>query len=79
MLGTDVSGPEYCTITGNVSENHSVVAPLDNAEASGIASWNMNAVRIPLNEDCWLGVNESSVSKETYQSAIENWVSVNLP
>jgi hypothetical protein len=77
LLGTDASGPEYCSYDGSVGGGN----PLNSAEAEDIASWKMNAVRIPLNEDCWLGLNgisingESTVaSAQTYQSTIESWV-----
>lgn len=40
-------------------------------------SWSINAVRIPLNEDCWLGINGSpaAYSGQNYQTAIQNIVS----
>ena len=46
----------------------------DAATAAAIASWQMNAVRIPLNEDCWLGINgaPAAYSGANYQTAIEN-------
>src|SRR3989442_14104273 len=31
--------------------------PSDAASAAAIASWNTNAVRLQLNEDCWLNIN----------------------
>jgi endoglucanase len=31
-------------------------------EASAIASWGANTVRLPLNQDCWLGTREAPVS-----------------
>jgi endoglucanase len=30
---------------------------MDDADATAIAAWHATAVRIPLNEDCWLGIN----------------------
>ena len=50
--------------------------PHDAAFAAGIASWKANAVRIPLNEDCWLGdpALDPSVSGPSYQQAIEAFV-----
>ena len=49
--------------------------PTDDAAIAAIASWHANAVRIPLNEDCWLGVNpvrrhESSVTRVRGRAAI---------
>jgi hypothetical protein len=39
-------------------------------------TWNVNAVRVPLNEDCWLGINgaPAAYSGAAYQSAIKQWV-----
>ena len=50
--------------------------PMNAAEASAIASWHANVVRVPLNEDCWLGINgvPAAYSGAAYQSAIEAWV-----
>ncbi len=31
--------------------------PFDQAHVNGMLAWGVNAVRIPLNEDCWLGKN----------------------
>jgi hypothetical protein len=31
--------------------------PTDNTSIAAIKSWNINVIRIPLNEDCWLGIN----------------------
>jgi aryl-phospho-beta-D-glucosidase BglC (GH1 family) len=41
-------------------------------------SWNINAVRVPMNEDCWLGINgvPSAYSGAAYQSALAAWVSL---
>lgn len=44
-----VYGPEY--------RNGVSTGPVDAAAVSAIKSWNVNVVRVPLNEDCWLGVN----------------------
>ena len=44
-----------------------------------MAAWHADAVRVPLNEDCWLGINgQPSVSGQSataYRTAIEAWVS----
>lgn len=43
---------------------------------NGFKSWNANAVRVPLNEDCWLGINgiKSEYSGQNYQDAIQWYV-----
>jgi hypothetical protein len=41
-----------------------------------MASWHINAVRVPLNEDCWLGINgvNPAYSGSSYQDAIMRYV-----
>jgi hypothetical protein len=79
LLGVDANLTEsQCVDSHTVSGSN----PLNSAEAEDIASWKINAVRVPLNEDCWLGINGVSINGEsaaasavTYQTAIENWIS----
>ncbi len=85
LLGANVSGSEYCSTTHSINGGR----PLNSTEAEAIASWKINAVRVPLNEDCWLGINGVSLSStvngksvtltgsaaaQAYQTAIESWV-----
>ena len=41
-----------------------------------MAAWHANAVRVPINEDCWLGINgvPAQYSGAAYRSAIQQWV-----
>jgi endoglucanase len=50
--------------------------PSDDASAAAIAAWGTNAVRVPLNEDCWLGINgvPAAYSGANYQAAITGFV-----
>ena len=75
ILGVNVSGTEGGCV--NEVPQMTYWAPLTQSTANSIASWHMNAVRVPLNEDCWLGINgvSSSVSGQAYQDAIKQWVS----
>ena len=43
-----------------------------------MASWGVNAVRVPLNEDCWLGINgvKSQYAGPNYQAAIRSYVNL---
>ena len=43
-----------------------------------MATWHINAVRVPLNEDCWLGINgvNAAYSGANYQNAIINYVNL---
>src|SRR5262245_16166535 len=53
LLGVNRSGAEYACAQGwGIFDG-----PTDAASITAIASWHVNAVRVPLNEDCWLGIN----------------------
>ncbi|HYZ80094.1 MAG TPA: hypothetical protein VE571_02435, partial [Solirubrobacteraceae bacterium] len=53
LLGVNREGTEYACFQGTGY----AVGPEDASDAAAIASWHTNAVRIPINEDCWLGIN----------------------
>ncbi len=46
------------------------------AAAAAMASWGITAVRLPLNEACWLGIEGSPAygTATGYRSAIQSWV-----
>ncbi|MBS1878716.1 MAG: cellulase family glycosylhydrolase [Actinobacteria bacterium] len=47
------------------------------AQAALIASWHANTVRVPLNEDCWLGSSgmpAGGLTATGYQNAVAAWV-----
>lgn len=72
LLGVNRSGTEYACAQGwGIFDG-----PSDAASVAAIASWDVNAVRVPLNEDCWLGINgaSSAYSGTTYRSAIASYV-----
>jgi len=73
LLGVDRSGSEYACAQGwGIFDG-----PTDAASVAAIASWHVNAVRVPLNEDCWLGINgvNPSYGGSNYRSAIQDYVS----
>ncbi|MGO9790966.1 MAG: glycoside hydrolase family 5 protein [Solirubrobacteraceae bacterium] len=73
LLGVDEESTEYACYYGYGYSNDE----LDAAGATAIADWHANAVRIPLNEDCWLGINglpAGSLTAAGYRAAIENYV-----
>jgi hypothetical protein len=72
LLGVNRSGPEYACLGGR----HIFDGPTDSASVQAIVAWRVDAVRIPLNEDCWLGINGvgRAVSGTAYQHAIETYV-----
>jgi hypothetical protein len=74
LLGVDRSGAEYqCVNHGATSV---FFGPTNAASIKAIKSWHTNAVRIPLNEDCWLGINGATpaLSGAHYRRAVEKYV-----
>jgi endoglucanase len=72
LLGVDRAGTEFRCIFGVGIFR----GPNDDDSISAIKSWRVNAVRIPLNEDCWLAINgvDPQYSGENYQNAIVDYV-----
>jgi hypothetical protein len=72
LLGVDRSGAEYMCLGGAEIFD----GPATSTSVAAMAAWHINAVRVPLNEDCWLGINGISpqVGGAAYQSAIEQYV-----
>ena len=50
--------------------------PNDDASIQVMKQWNVNAVRIPLNEHCWLGINgvPSQYGGQTYQQEVGGYI-----
>jgi hypothetical protein len=50
--------------------------PTDKHAVAAMASWDITAVRLPLNEDCWLGINGAPArySGARYRAAIRRYV-----
>jgi len=70
--GVDRSGTEYACI-----QNWGIFdGPNDQTSVAAIAAWHTNAVRVPLNEDCWLAINgvPPAYSGTAYRSAIAAFV-----
>ncbi len=72
LLGINRAGTEYACIQGwNIFDG-----PSDAASVQAIAAWKANAVRVPLNEHCWLGVGtDPAYGAAAYQRAIRDYVS----
>jgi endoglucanase len=77
LLGVNRDGTEYMCDDGYLFDSPTPSEPDSQEMVDAIASWGANAVRIPLNEACWLGINHApkKASGETYRSAIETYVS----
>lgn len=72
LRGVNRSGTEYACIQGwGIFDG-----PSDTASIRAMASWRISAVRVPLNEDCWLGINgaDPAYSGTNYRSAIKSYV-----
>jgi len=82
LHGADESGTEnFCTTWGPppvVVSPMGGPSPLTQDSLTAMKQWGLNAVRIPLNEDCWLGINDvnSSVGGANYQSPIADAVNL---
>ena len=74
LLGANRSGTEYaCSQGWGLFDG-----PNTAASVAAMKTWDINSIRVPLNEDCWLGINgvNAAYSGANYQSAIANYVSV---
>ena len=74
LLGVNRSGTEYACIQGwGIFDG-----PNDAASVAAMAAWHINAVRIPLNEDCWLDINgvNSAYAGANYRTAIQSYVTL---
>ncbi len=72
LRGVNRSGAEYACAQGwGIFDG-----PVDSAALAAIRSWNVNVVRVPLNETCWLGINgvKPEYSGAAYQKAIADLV-----
>ncbi len=70
LRGVNLSGAEYACETGTVWDtpqgNQTTINEMMN-------NWHSNVVRVPLNEDCWLGINgepSAPLTVAQYQSGI---------
>lgn len=77
LLGVDVPSTEYACEEGWGDASLTTSAAADASVAASIAAWHADAVRIPLNEDCWLGINgqPSYGTEASYRQSIESEVS----
>jgi aryl-phospho-beta-D-glucosidase BglC (GH1 family) len=75
MLGVNRSSGEFACIQGRGMWD----APTDQTTIDAMKMWNVRAVRIPLNEECWLGtanVPAGGTSGAAYQQAVKDWVNL---
>jgi len=74
LHGVDRSGGEYACVNGTGVWD----GPMDQTAVSAIKSWNVNAVRVPLNEACWNGESyvNPAYAGANYISAVKAYVSL---
>lgn len=74
LHGVNYSGGEYACIQGwGIFDG-----PSDQNFVNGLLSANINAVRLPMNEDCWLGINGVSTTYggASYRNAFVSFVNL---
>ncbi|MDX6566612.1 MAG: endoglucanase, partial [Gaiellales bacterium] len=80
LLGANHPSLEYACEQGYAYNDGNMNA----ADAAAIASWHATAVRVPLNEDCWLGINNQPSNSQNpgpaltmtgYRQAAQQYVS----
>jgi endoglucanase len=74
LHGVDYSGGEYACIQGwGIFDG-----PSDQTFVNGLLSAHVNAVRVPMNEDCWLGINgvAAAYGGANYQNAIVSFANL---
>jgi hypothetical protein len=72
--GVNRSSPEYACAEGwGIFDGAA-----DQTEVQAMLAWHINAVRLPLNEDCWLGINgvKAAYAGAAYQNAIAQYVAL---
>ncbi len=72
--GVDRMGGEYSCPGGNTFDG-----PVDQTSVNAMLSWKVNIVRLPMNEDCWLGINgypAGGLSTSQYHQAFINYVNL---
>ena len=72
LHGVDRSGTEYMCVQGNGIFD----GPHHQAAVSAMKKWDVNAVRVPLNEACWNGESyvNPAYAGASYQNAIKAYV-----
>lgn len=76
LRGVDRSGLEYACIqnTGFFESPHPYRID-DRSMIAAMTSWDIDAVRVPLNEDCWLGIHTPrGLGGSAYRRIVESYV-----
>jgi hypothetical protein len=84
LIGVNHSGTEYACVGGGThgAAGYAIFEPADFgtnvAYLNAIRTWGVNTLRIGLNEDCWLGINEVAPdhSGGNYRQALQRFVTL---
>jgi endoglucanase len=77
LLGVNRSGTEYACAQGwGFTDSPTPNDPDTPEMVAAMSSWKVNAVRVPLNEACWLGTNgvDPSRSGTAYQADVDTYI-----
>lgn len=74
LLGVNRSGGEFACIQGNGFWD----GPMDAASVDAMRTWKIRTVRVPLNEECWVGTSnvKPEYAGSAYQSAVKTYVNL---
>ncbi len=73
LHGINRSGSEYACTYGSYFDG-----PSDASSIDAMLPWHINTVRVPVNEQCWLGINglPSGYSAAQYQQAMTTYINL---
>lgn len=71
LIGVNKSGTEYMCLGKDYGFFD---GPSSQASVTAMKTWNINAVRLPINENCWLGDHGVPNTAAAYRSAITSFV-----
>jgi endoglucanase len=77
LYGVNRSGGEFACIQNNGMWN----GPMDQASITAMRAWKVRVVRVPLNEECWVGtpdVPAGAPSGAVYQQNVKDYVNLLL-
>jgi hypothetical protein len=72
LLGVDWPGMDVLTLPGQCITSYGQ----NTSEPNAMVTWHINSVRVPLNEDCWLGINGvNATTASAYRASLKSLVS----
>jgi hypothetical protein len=74
LLGVNRSGGEYMCLRKHRGTRGLFDGPTSSQSIAAMKRWGVTAVRLPINETCWLGINRVPVSRRKYRTAVVDYV-----